>query len=181
MPSTHKRNVHPHDQSTRAQKPRTSAAGRKADWKGVTVAPVLISGNDFTFKRVEASQCIAHTQYKVTRDSPVDGYFTPLLSEAILSCFADNTDTPKSTLALAVREELSQHTEYPHTAMQIDTISYGQLDYQRHPNISKRAPPANTPAYKPVLLEQYTANMVAPSGKTTTIHCVQLPVRHRTN
>ena len=94
MPSHGKRTVDPRDQSARAQKPRTSAAGRKADWKGVTVGPVLVTGNDFTFKRVEASHCFAHTQYDVTRDSQEEQYFTALLSEAIRSCFADGLDMP---------------------------------------------------------------------------------------
>ena len=186
MRATAKRTVDPRAQSARAQKPRTSAAGRKADWKGVTVGPVLVTGNDFTFKRVEASHCFAHTQYDVTRDSQEEQYFMPLLSEAILSCFADGLDTPKSALALAVREELSLHKENPYTAMQIVSISYGQLEPLRNPDLSNRAPPANTPAYKPVLLEQYTipgkekydARQARPSP---TIHCVQLPVRHRTN
>ena len=88
MRATAKRTVDPRDQSARAQKPRTSAAGRKADWKGVTVGSVLVTGNDFTFKRVEASHCFAHTQYDVTRDSQEEQYFTrsPQRGDPLLLC-----------------------------------------------------------------------------------------------
>lgn len=111
------------------------------------VSPVPVARTCFTWERVSANQCVAYEQYPVGAMSVEAEYFVPLLASALVQAGELPPEVVKPPMLLAAYAQLleKQATD----VLSIRYIEYTQLKPVKQPDLSQRAPPADSPEYVP--------------------------------